>query len=262
MSAEEQSRPDESDAEDDVKGSGEQGLMSHLLELRSRLLKSVGAFMVLLLALVPFANRLYTLIAAPLIERLPAGSHMIAIEVASPFLTPLKLAAMVALMLAMPVVLYQLWAFVSPGLYRHEKRLARPLLVAAVLLFFIGCAFAYFLVLPNVFRFLTMIVPSGVEMMTDISHYLSFVMMLLFAFGLCFEVPVAVVVLVAIGVVDVATLSHVRGYVLVGCFVVAAVLTPPDVLSQIMLAIPMYALYEAGVLASRLLVSSKRKAHD
>lgn len=254
MSAEH--KADGPEGEGEASGSGEQGLMSHLLELRSRLLKSVGAFLVLLLALVPFANRLYTLIAEPLIERLPAGAHMIAIEVASPFLTPLKLVAMLAMMLAMPVVLYQLWAFVSPGLYRHEKRLARPLLVAAVLLFFIGCAFAYFLVLPNVFRFLTMIVPSGVEMMTDISHYLSFVMMLLFAFGLCFEVPVAVVVLAAIGAVDVATLSNVRGYVLVGCFVVAAVLTPPDVLSQIMLALPMYALYEAGVLASRFLVRS------
>ncbi|MGA7298467.1 MAG: twin-arginine translocase subunit TatC [Rhodanobacteraceae bacterium] len=251
---------DQAERDEELAGGNEQGLMSHLLELRSRLLKSVVAFLVLLLAFVPFANRLYTLLAEPLIRRLPAGAHMVAIEVASPFLTPLKLAAMLALLLAMPVVLYQLWAFVSPGLYRHEKRLARPLLVAAVLLFFVGCAFAYFLVLPNVFRFLTMIVPQGVEMMTDISHYLSFVMMLLFAFGLCFEVPVAVVVLAAIGVVDVQALRKGRGYVLVGCFVVAAVLTPPDVLSQIMLALPMYALYEAGVLASRLLVGSRKRS--
>lgn len=262
MSAEDSSRSGESEARGSANAGSEQGLMSHLVELRSRLLKSVAAFLVLLVALVPFSNRLYTLIAEPLIERLPDGAHMIAIEVASPFLTPLKLAAMLALLLAMPVVLYQSWAFVSPGLYRHEKRLARPLLVAAVLLFFVGCAFAYFLVLPNVFRFLTMVIPSGVEMMTDISHYLSFVMMLLFAFGLCFEVPVAVVVLAAIGVVDVPALTKARGYVLVGCFVVAAVLTPPDILSQIMLALPMYALYEAGVLASRMLVSSKRDAHD
>lgn len=250
----------EPDTDQNADEDREQGLISHLLELRTRLLKSVLAFIVLLLVLVPFANRLYTLIAEPLIRKLPAGAHMIAIEVASPFLTPLKLVAMLALLLAMPVVLYQLWAFVSPGLYRHEKRLARPLLVAAVGLFFAGCAFAYFLVLPNVFRFLTMIVPQGVEMMTDISHYLSFVLMLLFAFGLCFEVPVAVVVLVAIGVVDVKTLSSARGYVLVGCFVVAAILTPPDVLSQIMLALPMYALFEAGVLASKLLLRSRQKA--
>ncbi len=235
-----------------------EGLISHLLELRSRLLKSVAAFLVLLLLLAPFARQLYHLLAVPLVERLPDGAQMIAIEVASPFLTPLKLAAMVALLLAMPVLLYQLWAFVSPGLYRHEQRLARPLLVAAVVLFFVGCAFAWFLVLPNVFRFMTAIIPEGVAMMTDINHYLSFVMLLLFAFGICFEVPVAVVVLAAIGIVDVARLGHWRGYVLIGCFGVAAVLTPPDVLSQIMLAIPMYALYEAGVLAARLLV---RRGH-
>ena len=234
--------------------SSEQGLMSHLIELRARLLKAVAAVLVVLLALMPFANRLYALLAEPLIKRLPAGAHMIAIEVASPFLTPLKLAAVVALFIAMPVVLYQLWAFISPGLYRHEKRLARPLLVAAVLLFYLGCAFAYFLVLPNVFRFLAAITPEGVEMMTDIAHYLSFVLVIFFAFGLCFEVPVAVVMLAAIGVVQPAQLSNMRGYVLVGCFVVAAILTPPDVLSQIMLALPMYLLYEAGVLAARLLI--------
>jgi sec-independent protein translocase protein TatC len=233
---------------------GEQGFLSHLIELRARLLKAIAAVLVLLVALLPFANRLYAWLAKPLVERLPGGAHMIAIEVASPFLTPLKLAAVVALFLAMPVVLYQLWAFVSPGLYRHEKRLARPLLAAAVLLFYAGCAFAYFLVLPNVFRFLTAMTPAGVEMMTDISHYLSFVLVMFFAFGACFEVPVAVVVLAAMGVVDPAQLTKARGYVLVGCFVVAAVLTPPDVLSQTLLAVPMYLLYEAGVLAARALV--------
>lgn len=239
-----------------------QGLVSHLLELRSRLLKSVVAFVLLLLVLVPFANRLYAVLAEPLVRRLPEGAHMIAIEVASPFLAPLKLAAMVALLLATPVVLYQLWAFVSPGLYRHEKRLARPLLVAAVVLFFAGCAFAYFLVMPSVFRFLTMIVPQGVEMMTDISHYLSFVMMLMFAFGLCFQVPVAVVVLAAIGVVNIHQIGHARRYVFLGCFVAGAILTPPDVLSQVMLALPMYALFEGGVLAARLLVRPGASSAD
>ncbi|HET8898589.1 MAG TPA: twin-arginine translocase subunit TatC [Rhodanobacteraceae bacterium] len=232
----------------------EQGFLSHLIELRARLLKAMVAVLLFLLALLPFANKLYGWLAKPLVEHLPGGAHMIAIEVASPFLTPLKLAAVVALFLAMPVVLYQLWAFVSPGLYRHEKRLARPLLVAAVLLFYLGCAFAYYLVLPNVFRFLTAMTPAGVEMMTDITHYLSFVLVMFFAFGLCFEVPVAVVVLVAMGVVQASQLIKARGYVLVGCFVVAAVLTPPDVLSQTLLAVPMYLLFEAGVLAARLLV--------
>lgn len=237
--------------------------MSHLLELRSRLLKSVVTFVVVLLALVPFANHLYSVLAQPLIRFLPDGAQLIAIDVASPFLTPLKLAGMLALLLSTPVLLYQLWAFVSPGLYRHEQRLARPLLVASLLLFFLGCAFAWFLVLPNVFRFLTAVVPEGVAMTTDINHYLGFVTMLLFAFGLCFEVPVAVVVLAAIGVVNIDTLRNIRGYVLIGCFAVAAVLTPPDVLSQIMLAVPMYALYEAGVLASRLLVrSASRRQPD
>lgn len=243
--------------DDDSSAAPEQGFLSHLIELRARLLKSIAAVLVLLVALLPFANRLYAWLAQPLVERLPGNAHMIAIEVASPFLTPLKLAAVVALFLAMPVVLYQLWAFVRPGLYRHEKRLARPLLVAAVLLFYLGCAFAYFLVLPNVFRFLAAMTPAGVEMMTDISHYLSFVLVMLLAFGSSFEVPVAVVVLAAMGVVEVAQLTRARGYVLVGCFAVAAVLTPPDVLSQIMLAIPMYLLYEAGVLAARALVRQR-----
>lgn len=263
MTPDEQAPPADSEGQGPQQTGGQaQGLMSHLLELRARLLKSVAAFVVVLLVLVPFANNLYTVIAEPLIRQLPDGAHMIAIQVASPFLTPLKLAAMSALLLSMPMFLYQLWAFVSPGLYRHEKRLAKPLLVAAMLLFVIGCAFAYFLVLPNVFRFLTAVVPQGVEMMTDISHYLGFVMMLLFAFGLCFEVPVAVVVLAAIGVVDVHSLRKARGYVLVGCFAIAAVLTPPDVLSQVMLAIPMYILFEAGVLAARLVLRSPADKAD
>ncbi|MDQ2972090.1 MAG: twin-arginine translocase subunit TatC [Pseudomonadota bacterium] len=232
----------------------EQGFMGHLIELRARLLKAIVAVMIVLLVLIPFAGRLYTYLARPLVARLPAGAHLVAIDVASPFLTPLKLAFFVALFITMPVVLYQLWAFVGPGLYRHEKRLARPLLVSAVILFYLGCAFAYFLVLPMVFRFLTAVTPAGVSMMTDIGHYLDFTLVVFLAFGLCFEMPVAVVLLAAVGIVDLPKLKKARGYVIVGCFVVAAVLTPPDVISQTMLAVPMYLLYELGLIAVRVLV--------
>ena len=238
------------DSTDDL----QQGLFSHLIELRSRLLKAVAAVVVILLVLVPFANRLYTELAAPLVARLPEGAHLIATEVASPFVTPLKLAFYAALFLGMPMILYQLWAFVSPGLYKHEKRLARPLLVAAMGLFYLGCAFAYFLVLPAAFRFLTAVTPQGVEMMTDISHYLDFVMLMFFAFGLCFEVPVGVVILAAVGVVDVKQLRSGRRYAVVGAFAISAFITPPDITSMIMLAIPMCLLYELGVLAVGWLV--------
>lgn len=235
----------------------QQGLFSHLLELRSRLIKAIVAVLVVLVALVPFANRLYTWLAAPLVSRLPEGAHLIATEVASPFITPLKLAFYTALFISMPVVLYQLWAFVSPGLYKHEKRLARPLLIAALVLFYVGCGFAYFLVLPAAFRFLTAVTPQGVEMMTDITHYLDFVMLMFFAFGLCFEVPVAVVILAAVGIVDLDKLRKGRRYAMVAAFVVAAVVTPPDITSMIMLAIPMCMLYELGVLAVRWLLKPR-----
>ncbi|GLQ99508.1 twin-arginine translocase subunit TatC [Dyella mobilis] len=238
----------------------EQGLFSHLIELRSRLIKAILAVVVVLVALVPFANHLYALLAEPLVARLPQGAHLIATEVASPFITPLKLAFYTALFISMPVVLYQLWAFVSPGLYKHEKRLARPLLIAALVLFYIGCAFAYFLVLPAAFRFLTAVTPQGVEMMTDITHYLDFVMLMFFAFGLCFEVPVAVVILAAVGIVDLDKLRKGRRYAMVGAFAVAAVVTPPDITSMIMLAIPMCLLYELGVLAVRWLLKPGTEA--
>ena len=256
MSAEHESGHDQDDA-----GASE-SLISHLVELRSRLLRSILAVVVLFVALFPFREWLYTELAKPLVRHLPHGGHLIATEVSSPFFTPIKLSAVLALVLAMPVVIYQLWAFVSPGLYRHEKRLARPLLVSAVLLFYVGCAFAYFLVMPAAFRFLTAVTPSGVEMMTDISHYLSFVLTLLFAFGLCFEVPVAVVILAAIGILPVAKLKKSRPYVVVVCFALGAVLTPPDVMSQLLLAIPMYALYEAGILAARLLIRERADQTD
>ncbi|WP_158756059.1 twin-arginine translocase subunit TatC [Dyella sp. S184] len=232
----------------------QQGLFSHLLELRTRLLKSAAALVLVLVALVPFANRLYSELAAPLVARLPQGAHLIATGVTSPFITPLKLAFYASLFISMPVILYQLWAFVSPGLYKHEKRLARPLLAAALVLFYTGAAFAYFLVLPAAFRFLIAVTPQGVEMMTDITQYLDFVMLMFFAFGLCFEVPVAVVILAAVGVVDLDKLRSGRRYAIVGAFAIAALITPPDITSMLMLGIPMCLLYELGVLAVRWLV--------
>jgi sec-independent protein translocase protein TatC len=238
----------EADRQDD---GGEQSFISHLIELRERLLKAVAAVLLVLFALLPFANKLYGWLALPLIRHLPQGGSMIATEVASPFLTPLKLAFFVALFIAIPVVLYQLWAFVAPGLYRNEKRLAVPILVSAVALFYIGCTFAYFLVLPAVFTFMTAVAPAGVSVMPDIGRYLDFVLMLFLAFGLCFEVPVVLVILVALGVVTPAQLAQSRRYAIVGSFVVAAVLTPPDVLSQTMLAVPMYLLYEIGIFGAR-----------
>ena len=234
---------------------GEASFFSHLIELRERLLKALVVVGIVLLALLPFANKLYGLLAEPLLRNLPAGGQLVAIEVASPFFTPLKLAFCTALVLAMPAVLYQLWAFVAPGLYRHEKKLAMPLLASSVFLFYLGCAFAYFLVLPTVFAFLAKITPQGVAMMTDISKYLDFVLVIFFAFGLCFEVPVAVVILVALGWVTPKQLVEARGYVIVGAFVIAAILTPPDVVSQILLAVPMCLLYEVGVIVARTVTS-------
>lgn len=231
-----------------------QGFVSHLIELRERLLKAVAAVLLVLLALLPFANRIYGWLAAPMLERLPNGGTMIATEVASPFLAPLKLAFFVALFIAIPVVLYQLWAFVAPGLYRNEKRLALPILVSAVVLFYVGCAFAYFLVLPAVFGFMTYVAPTGVAVMPDISHYLSFALGLFLAFGLCFEVPVVLVILVALGALTPAQLAESRRYAIVGSFVIAAILTPPDVLSQLLLAVPMCLLYELGIFGARILV--------
>ena len=239
----------------DVPVTGEPGgtLISHLIELRNRIMKAILAVIVVFLALVYFANDIYTMLASPLLAALPKGATMIATEVASPFLTPIRLTALASLVVAMPVVLYQIWAFIAPGLYRHEKRLAIPLLVSSVLLFYAGMAFAYFVVFPAVFGFLAGTTPVGVTMMTDIKAYLDFVLSLFFAFGFAFEVPVAVVILVVMGVVNPETLSEKRSYVIVGIFVAAAILTPPDVLSQLLLAGPMWLLYEIGLLVARRL---------
>jgi sec-independent protein translocase protein TatC len=235
----------------------EQGLLEHLAELRDRLLRAVAIVLVGFLALVPFAQELYGWLAEPLLSRLPQGGQLVAIEVAGPFLTPIKLAFFTALIVTMPLVLYQLWAFVAPALYRNEKRLAVPLLVSGTVLFYVGCAFAYFLVMPVVFGFLASVTPEGVAMMTDIGRYLDFVVMLFLAFGLCFEVPVATVIVVATGWLSVEQLRRSRPYVIVGAFVIGAIFTPPDVLSQVMLAVPMCILFELGLVASAALVRQR-----
>ena len=212
--------------------------------------------------MLPFANRLYGAFAQPLLDKLPQGAHLIAVEVASPFFAPLKLALFAAVMITMPWLLYQAWAFVAPGLYRREKKLALPLLVSAVVLFYAGCAFAFFIVLPAVFGFLTAVTPEGVAMMTDINAYLNFVLVIFLAFGISFQLPVALVILVLLGWVTPAQLREWRGYAVVGIFILAAVITPPDVISQLLLAIPMCLLYEAGIIASRMLVRREGEAPD
>ena len=240
-------------------GGGEQPLIAHLIELRSRLLKAIWGVLLVFLPMAYWSRELYALLAAPLIRLLPAGSAMIATEVTAPFLTPFKLSAVLAFAAAMPWVLYQVWAFVAPGLYQSERRLVVPLLASSTVLFYGGIAFAYFAILPVALKFFVAVAPAGVAVMTDIGHYLDFVLALFLGFGLAFETPVAIVLLVWTGFVTPATLAKRRDYVLVGVFVVAAVLTPPDVFSQILLALPLYGLYEVGILAARWLVPATRQ---
>jgi sec-independent protein translocase protein TatC len=234
-------------------------LISHLLELRTRLLHSVIAVAICFTPLAFFSNQLFTLIAHPLIERLPEGTSIIATSVVSPFMTPLKLSLVGAIFVAMPYILYQIWAFVAPGLYRHEKRFAVPLFVSSVILFYVGVAFAYFVVFPLMFAFLTATAPEGVRMMTDMASYLDFTLLLFFAFGLAFEMPVATVLLVITGLVKVETLQKNRGYVVLGIFIVAAFLTPPDAISQTFMAVPMYILYEVGIFFSRMITKRREQ---
>lgn len=228
-------------------------LLSHLIELRSRLLKAAVAVLVLFVCLVPFAEVIFTLVAEPLMQQLPEGAEMIATQVASPFLTPFKLTLFVALFFAMPVVLYQIWQFVAPGLYRKEKRFAVPLLFSSIVLFYGGVAFAYYAVFPLMFSFFAAATPEGVTMMTDISAYLDFILTLFFAFGLAFEVPIATVMLVWSGLVKTSALRRARAYVFLGAFVVGMFLTPPDAISQTLLAVPVYLLYESGLILCRVL---------
>lgn len=242
----------------------EMSLVEHLTELRSRLMRMIAAVLLVFLALVYFSNAIYQFVSEPLRRFLPEGSTMIATEVASPFLAPFKLTLIVAALLSMPYVLHQIWAFVAPGMYRHERRFALPLLVSSVLLFYIGVAFAYYAVCPLVFGFFTATSPAGVTVMTDINHYLDFVLTMFFAFGFAFEVPVATVLLVWAGLSTPDSLIAKRPYVVVGCFIVGMVLTPPDVFSQTMLAVPMWLLFEIGVIASRWVVRDResREAED
>jgi sec-independent protein translocase protein TatC len=230
----------------------EMPLVSHLTELRARLLRCVVIILLIFAGLFYFAQDIYALVAAPLRAYLPEGATMIATGVASPFLTPFKLTLMCALFLGMPVILHQAWGFIAPGLYSHEKRIAVPLLISSILLFYAGMAFAYFVVFPIMFGFFASVTPEGVAMMTDIGQYLDFVLTLFFAFGVAFEIPIATFLVIWVGIVDVATLRKSRPYVIVGCFVVGMVLTPPDVFSQTLLAVPMWLLFEAGVLAGSL----------
>lgn len=228
-------------------------LISHLVELRGRLVKAAAAVVVLFVALVPFSETIFTTVATPLMEQLPEGATMIATQVASPFLTPFKTTFFVALFLAMPVVLYQIWQFVAPGLYRKEKRFAIPLLVSSIVLFYAGVSFAYYVVFPLMFGFFAAVAPEGVTMMTDINAYLDFILTLFFAFGMAFEVPIATVMLVWTGLVETAALRKARAYVFLGAFVLGMFLTPPDAISQTLLAVPIYLLYEAGLIMCRLL---------
>jgi sec-independent protein translocase protein TatC len=232
-------------------------LMSHLLELRARVMTAVIAVVVVFICLVPFTNRVFEIVSKPLRDALPEGSEMIVTDVAAPFLTPFKTTFFVALFIAMPVVLFQVWQFVAPGLYKREKRLAIPLLISSVVLFYAGIAFAYFIVFRVMFTFFASVTPGGVEMTPDISAYLSFVLGIFLAFGVAFEVPIATVMLIWSGLVPVTTLKQARPYVFLGAFVVGMVLTPPDVFSQTLLALPMYFLYESGLVMARVLIPDK-----
>lgn len=234
-----------------------ENFISHLIELRDRLLRIVIGFVVVFIALFPFANKIYALLAAPLLSKLPAGGQMIATAVTTPFFVPMKVAMMAAFIVSLPHTMYQLWAFIAPGLYAHEKKLMIPTIVASSLLFLAGMAFAYFLVFPVVFGFIVGTAPVGVAVMTDIGNYLDFVLTLFFAFGFAFQVPIAVVMTVRFGWISISQLKEARGYVVVVAFVLGAIFTPPDIISQFMLAVPIWLLYELGILVASLSKSEK-----
>lgn len=237
----------------------EQPFVSHLLELRDRLLRAVIAVGVIFASLFYFSNDIYRMVAGPLMAHLPEGSSMIATEVASPFLTPFKLTLMSSIFIGMPFILYQLWSFIAPGLYKHEKRLMIPLVASSALLFYIGVLFAYFVVFPLVFAFMASTTPEGVVMATDIAKYLDFVLSLFFAFGIAFEVPIATIILVSMGMTTPESLVQKRPYIIVGAFCIGMLLTPPDVISQTLLALPMWVLFEIGVFFSRMVKRAKER---
>jgi sec-independent protein translocase protein TatC len=231
--------------------------MSHLVELRDRLLRAVLLVLIIFLGLFSFSNELYSLLAEPLLIHLPTGSSMIATEVASPFLTPFKLSMMSAIFIGMPFILYQLWAFIAPGLYKHEKSMAFPLLFSSIILFYLGMTFAYFVVFPLMFQFFTGIALEGVTMMTDITKYLDFVLKMFFAFGMAFEVPIATILVISTGMTTAQKLSEKRPYIIVVAFIMGMLLTPPDVVSQMLLAVPIWVLFELGLVFSRILTRKK-----
>ena len=240
----------------------EQPLMAHLLELRDCVLRVIYGIGLAFIPLAYFSKQIYALTAEPLMKLMPPGTSMIATEVASPFFAPLKLSGILAVAVSMPWTLWQLWSFVAPGLYKSERSLVTPLMVSSTLLFYAGMAMAYFLVLPTVFKFLISVAPEGVAVMTDINKYLNFVLAIFLAFGLAFETPVAIVLLIRTGFVTPTQLRESRGYVLVGCFIVAAVLTPPDIVSQFLLAVPTYILFEIGILAGAWLTPGIKQVEE
>jgi len=231
-----------------------QSFVSHLIELRNRLLRVVAFILVVFLCASPFANEIYAFLSGPLLQNMPENSTMIATDVASPFFTPFKLTLVASIFFSVPVILFHFWGFVTPGLYKHEKKMILPLIIASTLLFYMGVAFAYFVVFPLVFSFLTAAAPEGVAVMTDIAKYLDFVLTLFFAFGLSFEVPIVTIVLVWTGLTTPKSLAEKRPYVIVGAFIIGMFLTPPDAISQTMLALPIWLLFESGLLVSRLFV--------
>ncbi len=235
-------------------------LVSHLIELRGRLMKAFGAVLAIFICLAPFSERVFAIVAEPLMAQLPENSSMIATQVASPFLTPFKTTLFVALFIGMPVVIYQLWAFVAPGLYRKEKRFAIPLVTSSIVLFYLGIAFAYYVVFPLMFAFFNAVAPEGVTVMTDITAYLDFILVIFLAFGIAFEVPIATVMLVATGMTTTESLGSKRPFVFLGAFVMGMLLTPPDVISQTLLAIPVYLLFEAGIVMSRVMLPNREPA--
>ena len=238
-----------------------QPLVAHLTELRDRLLRAILSVLVIFICLFPFSNEIYTFISEPLRALLPEGSSMIATEVASPFLTPFKLTLVMSIFVAIPVILYQIWSFVAPGMYRQEKRIAFPLLASSVLLFYAGASFAYFVVFPLIFAFFTSVGPTDVAVMTDINRYLDFVLKLFFAFGIAFEIPIAAVILIWSGVTTPDALAKKRPYIIVGCFVFGMLLTPPDVISQSLLAVPMWMLFEVGVFFGRIIEKRRQSSN-
>ncbi len=240
----------------------EQPLLTHLVEMRDRLLRAVLAVLIIFLGVFYFANDLYHIVAMPLIDRLPEGASMISTKPAGTFFTPMKLALVLSIFAAMPFILYQMWAFIAPGLYTHERKLILPLLFSSTLLFYLGMVFAYYVVFPLMFSFFVTVAPEGVAVMTDISEYLDFVLKIFFAFGVAFEVPIATILLVWTGVTTPESLAEKRPYIIVGAFIIGMLLTPPDVISQTLLALPMWLLFEMGLIASRYFLRLKREREE